>query len=148
MLNSLKNRRWSFVFIILLVHTTIPTISTKNPSSTFNFYLPILILLVQKLNLTTTTNIPFLYTSAILHVPIFAYNYFNNLHQRYFPYLSHLANSGCFKGPGSWGGGGGGLVKTNAVLFSPFVLKVWTVIAGFTITDSLSLRLRKLMYCR
>ena len=40
------------------------------------------------------------------------------------------------------------LVRTDTVLISPIFLKILAVIAGLTITDSLSLRLRKLMYCR
>ena len=40
----------------------------------------------------------------------------------------------------------GSLVRTDT-LFSPFLIKVWTVIAGLTTTDSLSPRLRKLVYC-
>ena len=42
----------------------------------------------------------------------------------------------------------GVLVRTDTVLFSPFFLKVWTVIKGLTNTDSLSLTLRKLVYFR
>ena len=38
------------------------------------------------------------------------------------------------------------LVRTNTVLISLFFLKVWTVITGLTITDSLSLRLRNMFY--
>ena len=41
----------------------------------------------------------------------------------------------------------GSCVRTDTVLTSPFFLKVWTVIKGLTITDSLSLRIRKLVYC-
>ena len=42
----------------------------------------------------------------------------------------------------------GSLVKTDTVSISPFFLKVWTAITGLAITDSLSVRLRKLVYCR
>ena len=42
----------------------------------------------------------------------------------------------------------GTLVRTGTVLNSPFLLKVWTVVTGLRITDSLSLRLRKLVYWR
>ena len=42
----------------------------------------------------------------------------------------------------------GSLMRTQTVLISPFFLKVWTAIAGLTITDSSLLRLRKLVYCR
>ena len=40
------------------------------------------------------------------------------------------------------------LVRNDTVLISPFFLKVWTMVTGLTITDSLSLRLIKLVYCR
>ena len=42
----------------------------------------------------------------------------------------------------------GSLARTDTVLISVFSLKVWTEITGFTITDSLSLRFRKLVYSR
>ena len=42
----------------------------------------------------------------------------------------------------------GSLVRNDTDLISPFFLKVWTVIMGLTITDSSSLRLRKLVYSR
>ena len=42
----------------------------------------------------------------------------------------------------------GSLVRIDTFLISPFFLKVWTAITGLTITDSLSLRLRKVVYCR
>ena len=40
------------------------------------------------------------------------------------------------------------LARNDTVLISPFFLKLWKVIAGLTVTDSLLLRLRKLVYCR
>ena len=42
----------------------------------------------------------------------------------------------------------GSLLRTGTVLIFVFSLKVQTEITGFTITDSSSLRLRKLVYCR
>ena len=66
----------------------------KNCSSTLvTFHLPVPPLLVYKIIFTIPTNTPFLYTSAILHHLIFAYNHPNNLHQKYLPYLNHFANS-------------------------------------------------------
>ena len=38
-------------------------------------------------------------TSAIFQLPIFAYIHPYNLHQNYFPHLSHLAKSGYVKRP-------------------------------------------------
>ena len=40
------------------------------------------------------------------------------------------------------------LVGNDTVLISLFFLKVWAVITGLAITNSLSLRFRKLVYCR
>ena len=106
-------------------------------STLVNFHLPIPPLLFNKIILTTSTNTPFIYATAIFHLPIFGYNHPSNLHQKYFPYHSNLANSNCVKGQESYG-----------VLISPLFLKVWTVMTGLTITDSLLLRLKKLVHCR
>ena len=54
-------------------------------STSINFHLPIPSLLVYKIILTMPTNTPFLYTSLILYLLIFAYNLPINLHQKYFP---------------------------------------------------------------
>ena len=145
MLNSLENGRCSLIFTTPLVHTTTPTIFIKNRFSTsVNFHLPIPLLLVHKIIHTNPINTIFLYTSAIFHLSIFLHNHPSNLHQIYFPYFSHLAISGCVIGTRQLEG----LVTTDTVWISPFFLKVWTVIMGLTITDSLLLRLRKLVYCR
>ena len=40
------------------------------------------------------------------------------------------------------------LARNDTILISPFFLKAWTVMTGLTITNSLSLRLRKLVYCK
>ena len=102
MLNSLQNGKCSFIFTTLLEHTTNDVISTINRSSTsVNFHLPIPPLLVQKIILKIPTNIPFLSSSAVFHLPLFEYSHSNSLHQKYFPYLNHFANLGCFKGLGS-----------------------------------------------
>ena len=88
--------KWcSLTFTTLLEHTTSAIISTKNRFCTsVNFHLPTPPLLVQKIILKIPTNIPFRYSSANFHVPLFAYSHPNNLHQKYFPYLNHLANLG------------------------------------------------------
>ena len=55
----------------------------KNSSPTsVNFHLPIPLLLVHKIILAIPTNTPFLYSSAIFHLPLFVYNLPNNLHQK------------------------------------------------------------------
>ena len=106
-------------------------------TTSVNFYLPIPSVLVHKTILKIPSNTPFLYTSAIFHLPIFAYNHPNNLHQKYFPYISHLVNLGYVKGPGSQGVFWGLTRDTSdTVLVSPFFLKVWTVVTGLTTTDS------------
>ena len=112
-------------------------------STSVNFYLPIPLLLVYKIIHTNPINTTFLYTSTVFHLTIFVHNHPSNLHQRYFPYLSHLANLGCILGTRELES----LATTDIVWISPFFLKVWTVITGLTITDSLLLRLRKLVYC-
>ena len=71
-------------------------------STSVNFILPILPLLLNKIVLTIPNSTPFLYTSAMFHFLIFAYNCSSNLHPKYLPYLSHLANAGCVKGPRSY----------------------------------------------
>ena len=141
MLNFLRNRRCSFVFTTLLVHTTTPIISTKNcflyfsqlsaPCSTFTFWQ----------NHPYNHHSSFFYRTSFFHLPIFAYNRLTNLHRQYFPYLSHLANSECVKGWRNY-------EVFGRFLISPFFFKVWTVITGLAINDFLSLRLRKLVYCR
>ena len=76
-------------------------IFTKNRSSTsVNFYLPIPPLLVNKIILTISINTTFLYTSAIFHLIIFAYNCLSNGNQKHFSCISHLSNSDCVKGSG------------------------------------------------
>ena len=40
------------------------------------------------------------------------------------------------------------LVRNDTILISPFFFKVWTVMTGLTITNFLSLRRRKLVYCK
>ena len=114
-------------------------------STSVNFHPAVSPLLFNQIILTTRTNTPFLNTSAVFHPPIFAYNHSSNLHQKYFHYSSHSANSGCIKEGTKeiWN-----LVRNDTVLISPFFLNVWTVITWFTITDFVSFRLQKLVYCR
>ena len=54
-------------------------------STSVNFHLPILPFIVHIIILIIPINTPFFYTSANLHLLIFAYNLANNLHQKYFP---------------------------------------------------------------
>ena len=64
-------------------------------STSVNVDFPISLLLVQKIIFTIPANTLFPYNSAIFYLPIFAHNHPNNLHQKCFLYLKHLANSGC-----------------------------------------------------
>ena len=63
--------------------------------SSANSRLPTPLLIAPKIILTISTNTPFFYTSALFHLPIFPYSD----PYKFFPYLIHLANSGCDKGP-------------------------------------------------
>ena len=71
MLNSLESDKCSFIFTTLLVHTTNATISTKSRSSTsVSFHYPLWTLLVHKIILAISTDIPFLYISVVFHLPV------------------------------------------------------------------------------
>ena len=114
-------------------------------SASGNFHLLILLLLVHKIIPTIPNNSPFLYTSAIFYLLIFAYNQpsqqsiakISSLPQPLSQFSLHQGTRelGCLFG-------------TDIILTSHFFLKVWTVTTGLTITGSLSLRIRNLVYCR
>ena len=114
-------------------------------SASGNFHLPILLLLVHKIIPTIHNNSPFLYTSAIFYLLIFAYNQpsqqsiakISSLPQPLSQFSLHQGTRelGCLFG-------------TDIILTSHFFLKVWTVTTGLTITGSLSLRIINLVYCR
>ena len=105
-------------------------------STSVNFHLPIPPLLLNKTIYTILTNTPFLCTSSIFYYPIFAYNHpsnpYNNISLPW-PCRLHQRTKELWS-----------FVRNGIVLISPFFLKVWTLITGLTITNSLSLRLRKL----
>ena len=120
----MQNGCFSFIFTTLLVHTTTLQSPPKIFSSTLiNFYLPIPPVLFNKIILTIPTNTPFLYAAGIFHLPIFAYNHPCSLYQKYFQHFNQFRL--CQRGYG--------------VLISLFFLKVWIVITGLTITNSLLL---------
>ena len=79
----------SFSQSILWIEPTLQALPRNSSSSSVNFHFPISPLLVQKIILTIPTNTPFIYNSAIFHLPLFAYNHRNNLHQKYFPCVKH-----------------------------------------------------------
>ena len=130
MSNSLQNGRCSFISTTPLVYTSTLTISTKNPFSTsVTFQIPFPPLLVQKIIFTISTNTPFLYTSAIFHLPkLLRTIYPKNI----FPASAIQPIQTASRDHGA------------RVLISPSFLKVQTVITGLTFTDSLSLRFRNL----
>ena len=103
MVNSLQNGKRSFIFTILLVHTTTSAISTKNLILYFSQLSPLYSRLFNKIILTIPTNTLYLYTSALFHLPIFTYKHPSNQHQKYFPYFSYLVCSDSVKGPRSYG---------------------------------------------
>ena len=94
----------------------------KNRSSTsVNFHLPIPPLLVHKIILTISTNIPFFSASAVFHLPLFAYNHPNNPHQKIFSLPQPFRQFRLRQGTRELGS----LVRTATVLISSFFLKVW-----------------------
>ena len=95
-------------------------------------------LLIHKTILSIPINTPSLCNSAIFKVPIFTYSHPYNLLQKLFPFLNHLVNSGWIKVP----------VTSDTVLISSCFTEVWAGIPALTITDLLSLSLRKLVYCK
>ena len=118
------------------MHTTNPTITTKlflqlNSTSLFLPYLFI----------KSFTNTLFFYTSALFSIPFFAYSDPYNLNQKYFPYLCYLVHFRLRQETSEQRS----LARTDTVLISLFLPKIRT---GITVTDSLSLKLRKLVYCR
>ena len=79
-----------------------PMLQSPAKTSSFtsvNFHPPIPPLLVHQIIFTILANILFLYTLAIFHLLLFAYKHPNDVHQKYFPYLNHFANSDRIKGP-------------------------------------------------
>ena len=115
-----------------------PAKSLFYTSANFNLNFP---LLFNKIVTAIYTSTPFHDTATFSHLPIFACKHPSSLHQKCFRFLSHLPNSGYVKRQMSYG-------DLWGFLISLFFFKVWEVITGLTITDSLSLRLIKLVYCR
>ena len=108
MLNSLENGRCSFIFTSLVVHTT-PIISTKNTFLYFSqFSSPYSTLTCSQNHPYKPTNTPFLYISAIFHLPFFAYNHLHFLPPH--PFSQLRVRQGTME-PGS-------LVRTGTVLIS------------------------------
>ena len=94
-LNSLQGGRCSFIFPILFVHTTIPTVSNKILFLYFIQFSPLCFTLTWSQNHPYNLN----QHSFPLHLDNFSPS--NNLYQKYFHHLSHLVNSGWVKRPGN-----------------------------------------------
>ena len=108
MLNSLEIGRCSFIFTSLVVHTT-PIISTKNTFLYFSqFSSPYSTLTCSQNHPYKPTSTPFLYISAIFHLPFFAYNHLHFLPPH--PFSQLRVRQGTME-PGS-------LVRTGTVLIS------------------------------
>ena len=120
MLNFLQNGRCCFILTNLLVYTTTPPNSAKNPFLYLRqFSPPFLPLLVHK---TTLTTLPSSIPQQFVTFPIFAYSHPNNLYKNIFPTREQDARVSredwhCF----------------NLSLFPQSM----TVITGLTTTDSL-----------
>ena len=137
MLNTLQNGRYSFISSTLLVHST-NNLHQKSVLLPVNFHLPIPPFLVHKIILTIPNNNPLLYTSLFLRrtIPtIYTKNISLPHHFCQFRLCQETRDLGS-------------LFSINTVLICPFLLKVWALITGITITDSLSLRIKKLIYFR
>ena len=78
---------------------------------------------------------------AIFHLPTFAHNHLNNLHQKHFLYLSYLSNSYCIKKPLS-------IVRTDTLSISSFFLELWTMTTRLRILDSWTFRFKNVAYFR
>ena len=132
MLNFLQNGRCFFLFTILFVLTTTLTISNENPFIYFSQFS------TPYSTLTWSQNHP--YNSFPLYLSNFSPS--NTLHQKLFslPRLfSHFQAASKTREIDS-------LVRIDTVLISPFFFKVQIVITGRTVIDSLSFRLRKLVF--
>ena len=114
MLNSLKNDRCSFIFTILFVHTTTPTICNKNPFFYFCQFSP------PYSTLTWSQN--HLYNphqhSLPLHLSHFSPP--NKLHQKIFSLPQPFSQFRLCQGPRELGS----LVGTDTAWICPFFLKV------------------------
>ena len=116
-----------------------PTISTKNPF----FYQSIFTSLFH----------PFLLTKSFLQSPItipfcIPPSFCVEPSQQYTPRIFSLPHHFCQFRLRQGTRDRGSLFSINTVLICPFLLKVWPLITGITITDSLSLRIKKLIYFR
>ena len=119
MLDSLQNGRYSFIFTTLLVHTTTPTISTKNPFLSFSQFLPPCSTLpCSQDHPYILTNIHVLSTSLILQLLIVTYNLRNPIYTKSISLLQPLSQFSLRAGTRKLGS----LVETDTVLVSIFLL--------------------------
>ena len=118
MLNSLQNGSCSLVFITLLLHTTTSKISAKNLFLYVNFPFLTHSYLFTKSSIQTALTLSFSIRQQFLTSPFLCKTI--PAHDKYFPYLSHLSNSGCVIGTRKLES----LVTTDTVWISPFFLRV------------------------
>ena len=144
MLNSLQNGWCSFIITILLVHTTTPSISFLKILNSFLFFSQFLLSIYLSIILTISIN-----KSLLLYLRNFSPPYFCiQTSQQSTPEMFSLTQPYNQFTLREETRELGSLVRTDTILLSSFLIKVWTVIAGLTTTDSLSPRLRKLVYCK
>ena len=124
----------------LWIQPTLQSPSKIHTSTSFNFYLPIPPLLVHKIILTITTNSFSLYLSSFL-----PFSFCVQPSQQSAPKIISLCQLFSQFRLSQGTRELGSLVSTDTVLISPFFFKWWTMITGLIITDSLLLRLRKLV---
>ena len=149
MLNSPQNGRYSFIFTTLLVHTTNPTIYTKN----LLYYLsqfspPYSTVTCSQIILQSPKTIPSSIPQQFLS-SFFLRTTIPTIHTKNIflpqPFRVRQRTRELESLVGSLLGS---LVMTETFFICPFYLKVLIVIAGLMITGSSSLSLAKLMYCR
>ena len=134
-LNSLQNDRISLIFTTLLVHTTTPKISTKNPFLHFSqFSPPYFPLLVHKAILTILTSLALSFPNP---QQFFAFLFLHTAIPTNYTKSIFLTSAFSQCRPCQGIIEQESLVRTDTVLIFPFFLKVWTRKVGLTITDSL-----------
>ena len=141
MLNSLENGRCSFISQHYIYHPYnlhqkfVPLFQSIFLSLHHPF-------LFTKLSLQSKLTLPFTIPQQFFHLPSF----YRQPSQKSTPKTSSLPQTFIQFRLRQRTRELGSLVRTDTVLISSLFLKVWKMIAGLTYADSLSLRLRKLMY--
>ena len=138
MLNSLQNGSCSFNFTTLIIHTTTLQSPPQTLSSTsVSFHLPIPPLFFKKNIHTSTLTLP---SSIPQQSTIPSQQSTPKIFFLPQPFSQFILRQ---RTKELWI-----LARSDTVLVSPVVLKLWTVKTGLTITDSLLPMLRKTFYWR